>query len=72
MANQHSGGITFYKEGEYMFTYRGPSRGLEWCGIADEEYSPVRPVHMSMPGFEDAYNRAMNIFTSSYKPPVEE
>ena len=72
MANEFSGGITHYKEGEYMFKYYGLDGGTKWCHIMDEEFFDVTPNTHKLPNFTEAYNRATNIFTSSYKPPVEE
>lgn len=70
MANEFSGGITFYKEGEYMFQYYGLEGGVKWSYISDEEFFPAFPHDHNKPNFTEAYNRAMNIFTSSYKPPA--
>lgn len=72
MANEFSGGITFYKEGNYMFEYYGIDGGVKWCHILEEEFQPVLPHNHNQPNFTDAYNRAMNIFTSSLKPPAEQ
>jgi len=72
MANEFSSGITFYKEEPYMFKYYGLDGGIKWCHVMDEEFFPVAPHDHNQPNFTEAYNRAMNIFTSSYKPPVEE
>lgn len=72
MANEFSGGITFYKEGDYMFQYYGLDGGVKWCHVMEEEFQPVFPHDHDYPNFTEAYNRAMNIFTSSYKPPIEQ
>jgi len=71
MANKYSRGITYFQDGRFKFQYRGP-HGIEWCYKGEEEFEPMRGNEHGIEGFTEAYNRAANVFTSSYKPPIEQ
>tara|TARA_Y100000385_G_scaffold221673_1_gene231403 strand:- start:799 stop:1023 length:225 start_codon:yes stop_codon:yes gene_type:complete len=71
MANDYSSGITYYTECNYEFTWRGFDLGCKYSHVGDEEWHEVQPYHHdTLPQFTEAYNRALNIFTSSHKPPT--
>lgn len=77
MANMYSGGITYYREGNFEFAYYGETNGIYWKEVSEEEFEPLVFVDRMYDGeelkvFETALENARNTFRATYKPPAEQ